>query len=160
MDAIKPIWKDLCKTELLTKCLAGYTQNQNESLNSLIWQLCPKKKNHGLRTVETAVAVAVCLFNDGCTALMAILRTMDIIPGQFCSAYCEQTDAYRVKNAQRQVMLASKELRQARRRRRLGIDEAQAGREGHPYQAGGYWLFTGRKMSFFCLPKLCRKTPT
>lgn len=138
MDAIKPIWKDLTKTELLRKCLGGYTQNQNESINSTIWKLCPKKKNHGLKTVETAVAVAVAVFNDGCTSLMAILRMMDIYPGQFCRKFCEDADLVRKKNAQRQTLLASKALRQARRRRRLGADEKDAERESHPYLAGGY----------------------
>lgn len=138
MNFIKPVWKDLAKTELLTKCLGGYTQNQNESLNSSIWKLCPKTKNHGLKTVETAVAIAVSMFNDGCTSLMAILRMMDIHPGQFCRTFCEEADVERLKNAQRQARLASKALRQARRRRRLGADEQEAEREGHPYQPGGY----------------------
>ncbi|XP_025087597.1 uncharacterized protein LOC112560178 isoform X2 [Pomacea canaliculata] len=91
MNYIKPAWKDLAKTELLTKCLGGYTQNQNESLNSSIWKLFPKTKNHGLKTVETAVAIAVSMFNDSCTSLMAILRMMDIHPGQFCCTFCEES---------------------------------------------------------------------
>ena len=138
MEAIKPVWKDLAKTELLTKCLAGYTQNQNESLNNMIWRLCPKKKNHGIQTVETAVAVAVTIFNDGCTSLMAMLKMMDINPREFCRTFCEEADNARVKNAQRHTLLASKALRQARRRRKLNKDEREAEGEGHPYEAGGY----------------------
>jgi hypothetical protein len=84
------------------------------------------------------VSVAVSIFNDGCGSLMAILRKMDITPKKFCRQYCEETDVERVQNAQRQAHLASKELRQARRRKRLGADEQQAQREGQPYQAGGY----------------------
>ena len=63
----------------------------------MIWTLCPKKKNHGLRTVETAVAVAVSVFNDRCTSLMAILHLMDIQPGHFCRSFCEETDVFRIK---------------------------------------------------------------
>ena len=37
----KPIFKDLAKTELFQKCLAGYTQHANECLNSIIWKFCP-----------------------------------------------------------------------------------------------------------------------
>ena len=65
MKAIKPAFKDLTKTELLRKRLEGYTQNDNESMNSTIWKLCPKHKNRGLRTVNTTAALAVRLFNDG-----------------------------------------------------------------------------------------------
>ena len=116
MQAISPVWKDLSKTELLVKCLSGYSQNQNESLNS-IWKYCPERKHHGLETVETAVGVAVSIFNDGCSSLMAILRKMDISPKMFCRRYCEEAGVEHIKNAQRQAHLASKQICQARRRR-------------------------------------------
>ncbi|GFT06087.1 uncharacterized protein TNCV_1595111 [Trichonephila clavipes] len=40
MDAIKPVFNDLLQPNLLQKCLGGKTQNNNESINSLIWKLC------------------------------------------------------------------------------------------------------------------------
>ena len=36
------IFKDLSNQDLLKKCLHGQTQNNNESLNSVIWKRCPK----------------------------------------------------------------------------------------------------------------------
>ena len=42
MDEMKPIFKDLAKAELLQKCLAGFIQNANECLNSIMWKFCPK----------------------------------------------------------------------------------------------------------------------
>ena len=45
MDEIQPIFKDLSKTELLRKCLVGYTQSSNECVNSVIWKLSPKVKH-------------------------------------------------------------------------------------------------------------------
>lgn len=36
VDLIKRVFQDLCKPELLNKCLAGYTQNANESVNNII----------------------------------------------------------------------------------------------------------------------------
>ena len=44
VDLIKRVFQDLCKPELLNKCLAGYTQNANESVNNIIWKYCQKKK--------------------------------------------------------------------------------------------------------------------
>ena len=62
MEEIRPIFKDLARTELLKKCGHGKTQKANESVNNLVWKYCPKEKHHGLTTVETSVAIAVCIF--------------------------------------------------------------------------------------------------
>ena len=64
MNAMKPVFKDLASssTQLLEKRLEGYTQNANECLNGLIWKYCPKVGNHGLRTVNIRVALAVSTF--------------------------------------------------------------------------------------------------
>ena len=34
---LTPVFQDLSKDELLNKCLHGQTQNNNESLNNVIW---------------------------------------------------------------------------------------------------------------------------
>ena len=39
MKTLKHVFKDLAKTDLLTKCLQGYTQNSNESIHNIIWKL-------------------------------------------------------------------------------------------------------------------------
>ena len=84
MYAVKPVFKDLAKTELPRKCLEGYTQNPNESINSTIWSFCPKrKKNHGLVTVNTAVALATCMFNDGAKAYAQTMTELELTVGFF-----------------------------------------------------------------------------
>ena len=35
--SFKPIFQDLSKEELLSKCLHSQTQNTNEALNTIIW---------------------------------------------------------------------------------------------------------------------------
>ena len=40
--AILPINMDLCKPEILSKCLHDKTQNSNESFNYMIWNRVPK----------------------------------------------------------------------------------------------------------------------
>eukprot|EP00795_Rhopilema_esculentum_P010097 gene10097-18749_t len=42
-DIIKPIFEDLSRDELLSKCLNGQNQNAIESLNNMIWLQCPKR---------------------------------------------------------------------------------------------------------------------
>ena len=39
---VKPIFERLSDEKLLKRCLRGYIQNQNESLNNLLWSKCPK----------------------------------------------------------------------------------------------------------------------
>lgn len=41
-EAIRPIYKDLIKLNLLQKCLHGKTQNVNESFNNVVWTRIPK----------------------------------------------------------------------------------------------------------------------
>ena len=43
----------------------GATQNQNESFNSLIWNLCPKTEFCSADIVEIATNLAVITFNSG-----------------------------------------------------------------------------------------------
>ena len=42
LQAIKPIYDDLSIDALLEGCIGGFTQNNNESLNQLIWKISPK----------------------------------------------------------------------------------------------------------------------
>ena len=70
---------------LLKKCLEGYTQNQNESANNIIWRHCPKGKNHGLITVKAAVSLAVAVFNDGAQSYIKVLKELGVETGQFAN---------------------------------------------------------------------------
>ncbi|KAL8594428.1 hypothetical protein ACOMHN_018136 [Nucella lapillus] len=100
MAVIKPVFTDLAKTELLRKCVQGYTQNANEIINNLVWKFCPKIKNHGITTVNTAVALAVCIFNDGATLLEAVLNRMNIEAGDFAKTFFAHKDTYRILTSQ------------------------------------------------------------
>ena len=43
LKVIKPIYESLSANTLLKRCLDSETQNNNESLNSLIWIFAPKR---------------------------------------------------------------------------------------------------------------------
>ena len=60
--ALVPIFRMLSDDGLLKRCLRAETQNANESLHNLIWRYCPKGTYVGRKTLETAVALAVCQF--------------------------------------------------------------------------------------------------
>ena len=43
-DALKLIYQQLSNDELLERCVGGFTQNNNESYHSIVWQLAPKSR--------------------------------------------------------------------------------------------------------------------
>ena len=65
VDVIQPLYDSLADYTLLSQCLGSYTQNPNESLNSLVWNRCPKKIYQGKTVVEECTASAVATYNDG-----------------------------------------------------------------------------------------------
>ena len=80
---ISPLHR-LADKKLLECCAKGLTQNANESINGLIWQLCPKERFVGVETIETAVALVVCKFNDGAYSLKKkLLDHMRLREGHF-----------------------------------------------------------------------------
>jgi hypothetical protein len=71
---IKPIFDDLSKRDLLNKCIHGTTQNTNEGLNGLIWDICPKSTYVEQETVALATLYLVVLkLNDGDISFLKIL---------------------------------------------------------------------------------------
>ena len=55
LKEIKPVYIRLSEESLLEQCLHGKTQNQNESLNAMIWDRAPKETFVGSKLLETAV---------------------------------------------------------------------------------------------------------
>ena len=48
----------------------GATQNSNECLNSIVWAILSKTKNHGHRSIRGAAALACLYFNKGRSGLI------------------------------------------------------------------------------------------
>ena len=116
-DDVKSIFKDLSETHLPKKCLKGYTQNTNECVNSIVWKLCPKVKRHGLTVVNSATAVAGCIFSGGTSSSETVLGEMQLAVGAFERNFFSAKDSARII-----TLHASKESRGRRRMRRLGQD--------------------------------------
>lgn len=120
LSAIKPIYKDLSQTSLLTRCLGGYTQNANESFNNLIWRVAPKNTNSSSDIVDIATYVAVCLFNDGISSLLSILSTMGIKVGRNAVHNANLYDSRRCKQAAIRAEHATREARIRHRQSKSG----------------------------------------
>ena len=72
----------------MQKCLHGKTQNNNESLNGLIWKRCAKNVFLGRVTLELSVASAVIAFNDGLSGIIEVFNKLNTKSGTFCEKYC------------------------------------------------------------------------
>ena len=95
---LEPIIFDLCKDELLKKCLHGQIQNENESLNSIIWKKAPKTIFVNRRVLEIAVCSAVIEFNDGYCGIVAVLNALGLVSGSFTNKFVLEADMQRVQS--------------------------------------------------------------
>lgn len=135
-DAILPIYEDLSNEALLERCLGGFTQNSNESFNSVVWSIAPKTTHSGKDIVEIATNIAVIKFNDGLTGVMKVLELLKIKIGRNCYNYCVEADAQRVKFAEHSMSDAVKEARKSKTAERKEENEAAISSEGLQYGAG------------------------
>ena len=100
-DAIKPIFVDLSDDNLLKKCLHGQTQNNNESLNGVIWKRFSKDVFVGRSTLEMGVASAVISFNDGLSGILKVMENLSMNPSENCIRYCNGKDNTRIKEMEK-----------------------------------------------------------
>jgi len=138
VEVIKPTFEALSANDLLDRCLEGANQNQNESLNSVVWGLCPKDSFVGLSSVETACALAVARFNDGAHTTANIMRKCDLNPGQYVSEAADKEDSKRTYHARKKSRVGALEARQQRRSDRRHEEEHNIEREGDTYVPGGF----------------------
>ena len=80
-DELKPIYERLTNDDIMQGCLGGYTQNNCEALNHLMWARCPKSKHSGRYHIVAAVAGAVVAFNDDSSCVANVLKHLGIDSG-------------------------------------------------------------------------------
>lgn len=129
-NAIKPAYEELSRDDLLNRCLGGYTQNNNESFNSVVWSIAPKTSSSGKLIVDIAADIAVCTFNDGLSSLMHIMELLHLQIGQSCYNFCQETDTNNIKTAERAMSEKAKEARKSSRSFRKEAEEADINLEG------------------------------
>ena len=78
LQAIKPIYEDLSKDELLQRCVEGLTQNNNESFNQNVWKVIPKNLPAIFKTVSIGAYIATCVLKAGTYSLLALSNGLGI----------------------------------------------------------------------------------
>ncbi|GFV62905.1 uncharacterized protein TNCV_3719111 [Trichonephila clavipes] len=138
MDAIKPVFNDLPQPKLLQKCLGGKTQNNNESINSLIWKLCPKTLGCGRKIVDISTNEAIVIFNDGNQGRLKILQSLGLTVDQFAHKFVTLVDIKRIQTAKVHFNLRTKEVRQAKRMQFKTTCKKLTEKEGTSYACGEF----------------------
>ena len=140
--AVKPIYNDLGKTELLEKCLHGYTQNQNESFHSMIWTRVPKMTHASLKTFEFAILDAVATFNVGRKSTLDvyiyIYKIMNIDPGKYTESGCQMLNRQRISKGNLQCDADVKQRRKIKRAIHKGKLDKHEEEEPKSYDPGGF----------------------
>ena len=75
--------------------MGSETQNNNESLNSLIWTFAPKHIHARKKTIEIANYLAVYIFNEGFLPILKIMSVMGIAIGPEAHALASKRDETR-----------------------------------------------------------------
>lgn len=138
MDVIKPLFNALSKPNLLNRCLGAYTQNTNESLNSLIWSFCPKTSGSGRVIGEIATYEAVIIFNEGRRGRLSVMRKLGVFPGINAINCQRSVDYARVITSVKRKQANTVDARRVKRRA-LMVKQAKTSKiEGSPYKSGAY----------------------
>ena len=135
-NVIRPIYQALSADDLLQRCLGGNTQNSNESLNACVWKLAPKHLHCGAKTVEIATYIAAGVFDEGHSAILKMMTTMGIFPGQYAMQFCRSSDELRIQQAERRVSPAARAAILERRAQQMTQNEVYEEEEGLLYGAG------------------------
>ncbi|CAH2100789.1 unnamed protein product [Euphydryas editha] len=115
-EAIKPIYEDLSRYELLDRCKGNNTENNNESYNGLLWHFSPKHLHNGFKTIELSNNFATAIFNDGYSSILKIFNVMGVIVGPAARDFAALKDDTRIRIADHRQRASSKEGRSSRRK--------------------------------------------
>ncbi|XP_044579109.1 uncharacterized protein LOC123261528 [Cotesia glomerata] len=114
LKVIEPIYTSLSSDDLLHRCLGSETQNNNESLNSLIWTFAPKHIHAGSQTIQIANYLAVAIFNEGYLPILKMMELMGITVGTEAHSFAIRRNEVRIERSELRATAASKEGRTAR----------------------------------------------
>lgn len=133
LEMLGPMIDSLTDAKLLGRCLRGATQNANESINSVVWSILSKDKNHGYRSIRGAAALAVLFFNRGRSGLIRFFDKFDLPVTEESINAIVGKDLRRIDKAQamEQSRARIKERKQQKR-----FEESMAKDEEMDYSAG------------------------
>lgn len=129
LNDIRPIYEDFSNDTLLERCLGGFTQSNNENLNNMIWEITPKVMHNGTKIMQTTTCIAICIFNEGASSLLKIMRLMNVAAGPNAHQYAIMEDEHRIAKTERAAQEMTKAAR-LRKQARLEMFEVSLSKKG------------------------------
>ena len=112
------IFERLSSKELLDSCQKRLTQNQNESLNNVVWSRCPKRVFCSEARFKTSVWEAIVQFNEGSKSRYYLFKTMNITPGDDAVKGLSWIQRICIRKARQKISEKYKKRQQALRQER------------------------------------------
>ena len=137
LKLLEPVFKRLSSESLLRRCLPGFSQNNNESINSLVWMRAPKHKYYGPQRVEMAAIGAIVQFN-GASGKHLVMEKAGIAQGKHSESGSAQKDKKSINSAKRKSSQQQKRGRKKIRVAKLRAEEEKKSMEGTSYGAGKF----------------------
>ena len=108
---MRPIYTDLSNGKSLERCVGGFTQNNNERYNRLIWKITPKIVPCDSKIVKMAAYIAAGVFNESIASLSYYMSAMGLSLGPNAHFYAQKEDAQRVTISDRRAQESTREGR-------------------------------------------------
>lgn len=128
-EDLMPLYERLSTEALLKRC-TGYTQNANESINSVIWSKASKTVFYQRKRLEYLVSKGITQFNLG------YQHSVTTKMGPVGLKTTASIDKEREAKAKREE--SRKQERRTRRTKALAEEEKKKQEEGTTYEAGGF----------------------
>ena len=90
LKELEPIFTTLTDKSLLSRCLMGLTQNQNESINAILWKHCPKTWFCGKRRIEIGIFNTIIELNSEATTTAIVYESSGVQPGTVTFTFIKQ----------------------------------------------------------------------
>ena len=124
--------------DLLVKCLEGKTQNQNESLNGMIWNRLPMRFFVGGNVLQLGVYDAVAHFNMCSRASVDILQQDGLVLGYYFEEGVCKSDKKHVKKADHRAKPDVKKRRKVVHGQKKKKEDKNQETEVNTYEAGTF----------------------
>ena len=133
-----PVVEKLSSKDLLKRCVFGFTQNANESLNSLVWERAPKDKNNSPSTTHFAAISAVVEFNNGNNCKQSFYQGLGFPVTLFQIEKSKQIDRKRVKLAEYKQNSSTAKRHQKIAEKKACVEAMLDSVEGASYESGSF----------------------
>jgi len=81
------------------------TQNQNESLNSMVWARCPKRVYCGINRLKISVCEAIMTWNSGAMTKKQLIDNIGLVSNKNMCVGLERQNKKRIQDASRKFSI-------------------------------------------------------